>query len=130
MPILNEMPVESAPLPMDSENNLPLNSIPVAELLNAHLPEDVSLMPIIISGPGLKESGTAMKLLVSAPKPPRCHYGWSRNQRRCAAHAKAREELVKELEKAADNRFYEWLEITDKSTDAEVADLLAGVPAE
>ncbi len=28
-----------------------------------------------------------------------------------------------------DNRFYEWLEITDKSTDAEVADLLTGVPA-
>ena len=84
-------------------------------------------MPIIISGPGLKESGMAMKLLVSAPKPPRHCYRQLRNQRRCAAHAKAREELVKELEKAADNRFYEWLEITDKSTDAEVADLLAGV---
>ncbi len=55
---------------MDSENSLPLNSIPVAELLNAHLPEDASLMPIILSGPGLNESGTTMKLLVSAPKPP------------------------------------------------------------
>ncbi len=87
-------------------------------------------MPIIISGPGLKESGTAMKLLVSAPKPPRHRYGRSRNQRRHAAHAKAGEDLVKELEKAVDNRFYEWLEVTDKSTDAEVADLLAGIPAE
>ena len=28
------------------------------------------------------------------------------------------------------HRFYEWLEITDKSTDAEVADLLVGIPAE
>ncbi len=69
-PVLDEMPVEPVPLPMDSENDLPLNSIPMAELLNAHLPEDTSLMPIIISGPGLKESGTAMKLLVSAPKLP------------------------------------------------------------
>ena len=37
--------------------------------------------------------------------------------------------MIKELKKAADNQFYEWLEITDKSTDAEVADLLTGVPA-
>ncbi len=80
MPVLDEMPMESAPSPMDSENDLPLNSIPVAEILNTHLPEDASLMPIIISGPGLKESGTAMKLLVSAPKPPRHRYGQSRNQ--------------------------------------------------
>ena len=36
---------------------------------------------------------------------------------------------MKELKKAADNRFYEWLEVTDKSTDAKVADLLAGIPA-
>ncbi len=128
-PVLDEVPAESMPLPMDLENDLPLNSIPVAELLNTYLPEDASLMPIIISGPGLKESGTAVKLLVSTQKPPRRHYGWSRNQRHCTAHAKAREDLVKELEKAADNRFYEWLEVTDKSTDAEVADLLAGVPA-
>ncbi len=80
MPVLDEMPVEPAPLPMDLENDLLLNSIPVAKLLNAHLPEDASLMPIILSGPGLNESGTAMKLLVSAPKPLRCHYGWSQNQ--------------------------------------------------
>ncbi len=115
---------------MDSENDLPLNSIPVAKILNTHLSEDASLMPIIISGPGLKESGMVMKLLVSAPKLPRRRYGWSRNQRRRAAHTKARKELVEELEKAADNRFYYWLETTDKSTDAEVADLLAGVPVE
>ena len=69
-PILNEAPVESTPSPMDSENDLPLNSIPMAELLNTYLPEDASLMPIIISGPGLKESGMAVKLFVSAPKPP------------------------------------------------------------
>ena len=60
-------------------------------------------MPIIISRPSLKESGMAVKLLVSAPKPPRCHYRWSQNQQRHAAHAKAHEDLVKELEKAADN---------------------------
>ena len=70
MPVLDEVPTESMPLPMDSENDLPLNSIPVAELLNTCLPEDASLMPIIISGPGLKKSGTAMKLIVSAPKMP------------------------------------------------------------
>ncbi len=128
MPVLDETPVVPAPSPMDSENSLPLNSIPVAELLNAHLPEDASLMLIILSRPGLNESGTAMKFLVSAPKPLRCHYGWSQNQRRRAAHAKARKEPVKELEN--DNCFYEWLEITDKMTDAEVADLLAGVLTE
>ena len=33
-PVLDEAPVESTPSPMDSENDLPLNSIPVAELLN------------------------------------------------------------------------------------------------
>ncbi len=71
-----------------------------------------------------------MKLLVSTPKPPRRCYGWSQNQRCSAAHAKAREELVKELEKAADNRFYDWLETTNKSTDTKVVDLLAGVPVE
>ena len=37
-------------------------------------------------------------------------------------------DLVEELEKAANNRFYEWLETADKATDAEVADLLTGVP--
>ncbi len=76
-PVLDETPVVPAPSPMDSENSLPLNSIPVAKLLNAHLPEDVSLMLIILSGPGLNESGTAMKLLMSAPKLLRRHYGWS-----------------------------------------------------
>ncbi len=76
-PILDEVPTESTPSPMDSENDLPLNSIPMAKLLNTCLPEDASLMPIIISGPGLKKSGTAMKLIVSAPKPPRCRYGRS-----------------------------------------------------
>ena len=89
-PVLDETPVEPVLLPMDSENDLPLNSIPVAELLNAHLPEDASLMPIIISGPGLKESGMAMKLLVSTLKPPRHRYRQSRNQQCHAAHAKAR----------------------------------------
>ncbi len=103
MPVLDEAPVESTPSPMDSENDLPLNSIPMAKLLNTYLPEDVSLMPIIISGPGLKELGAAVKLLVSAPKPPRRRYGRSQNQRRHAAHTKAHEDLVKELEKAADN---------------------------
>ncbi len=76
-PVLDEMPVEPVPSPMDSENDLPLNSIPMAELLNAHLPEDASLMPIIISGPGLKEPGMAVKLLVSTPKPLQRRYGWS-----------------------------------------------------
>ncbi len=129
-PIFDEAPADSPPSPMDSENDLPLNSIPVAELRNAYLSEDASLMPVIISGPGLQKSGTAVKLLVSTPKPPRRRYGWSRNQRRRAAHAKAREDLVKELEEATDNCFYEWLETADKSTDAEVADLLVGIPAE
>ncbi len=36
--------------------------------------------------------------------------------------------MIWELEQAADNRFYEWLGTADKSTDAEVADLLAGNP--
>ncbi len=102
-PVLDKTPMEPVPSPMDSENDLPLNSIPVAEILNTHLPEDASLMHIIISGPSLKESGTAMKLLVSAPKLPRRCHGRSQNQQRCTAHTKAREELVKELEKAADN---------------------------
>ena len=129
-PILDEVSADSPPSPMDLENDLPLNSIPVAELRNAFLTEDASLMPVIISGPGLQKPGTAVKLLVSAPKPPRRCYGWSRNQRRHAVHARAREDLIQELEEAADNRFYEWSETADKSTDAEVADLLAGVPAE
>ena len=34
MPVLDEAPAESTPSPMDSENDLPLNSNPVAELLN------------------------------------------------------------------------------------------------
>ncbi len=42
--------------------------------------------------------------------------------------AKAREDLVWELEEVVNNRFYEWLGTTDKSTDAEVVDLLAGDP--
>ncbi len=79
-PVLDEPSAEPVPSPADSENDLPLNSIPVAELLNAHLSEDASLMPIILSRPGLQASGTAMKLLVSAPKKPRRHYGRSRNQ--------------------------------------------------
>ncbi len=82
-PVLDKAPVESTLSHMDSENDLPLNSIPVAELLNTYLPEDASLMPIIISRPGLKESGTVVKLLVSAPKPPRRCYRWSATPR-CA----------------------------------------------
>ena len=69
-----------------------------------------------------------MKLLVSTPKQPQRRYGCSRNQCRRAAHAKAREDLIRELEQAADNRFYEWLGTTDKSMDAKVADLLVGDP--
>ena len=38
--------------------------------------------------------------------------------------------MIRELEQAANNRFYEWLGSTDKSTDAEVADLLAGNPTD
>ncbi len=102
-PVFDEAPVGSPPSPMDSENDLPLNLIPVAEIRNAFLSEDASLMPVILSGPGLRKAGTAVKLLVSAPKPPRRCYGRSRNQRRRAAHAKARADLVKELEKAANN---------------------------
>ncbi len=128
-PVFDEAPVGSPPSPMDSENDLPLNSIPVAEIRNALLQEDASLMPIILSGPGLQRSGTAVKLLVSAPKLPRCCYGRLWNQRCRAAHAKARADLIKELEKAANNRFNEWLGSVDKAMDAEVADLLAGIPA-
>ncbi len=69
-PVFDEAPVDSPPLPMDSENDLPLNSIPVAELRNAFLPEDTSQMPVILSRPGLQKPGTAVKLLVSTPKPP------------------------------------------------------------
>ncbi len=89
MPILDKVSAGSPPLPMDSENDLLLNSIPVAELRNTFLTENTSLMPVLISGPGLQKPGTAVKLLVSTPKPPRRHYGWSRNQQRRAAHAKA-----------------------------------------
>ncbi len=64
---LDEAPVGSPPLPMDSENDLPLNSIPVAEIL----PEGASLTSVIFSGRGPRRSGTAVKLLVSAPKQPR-----------------------------------------------------------
>ncbi len=74
-PVFNEAPVGSPPSPMDLENDLPLNSIPVAEIRNTFLPEDVSLMPVILSGPGLQRSGTAVKLLVSAPKLPQHRYG-------------------------------------------------------
>ncbi len=125
-PVLDEVPVGSPPSPMDSENDLPLNSIPVAEVL----PEGASLTTVIFSGRGPRRPGTAVKLLVSTPKQPRRHYRRSRNQRRRAAHAKAREDLMWELEQAADNWFHEWLGTTDKSTDAEVADLLAGDPVD
>ena len=87
-------------------------------------------MTIIFSGPSPRKPGTAVKLLVSTPKPPRRRYGWSRNQRHHAAHAKAREDLVRELEEATDNQFYDWLGTADKSTDTEVADLLVGDPVE
>ncbi len=129
-PILDEPSTEPVPSPADSENDLPLNSIPVAELLNAHLPEDASLMPIILSGSGPQASGTAMKLLVSAPKRSRRRYGHSRNQRRRATHAKAREDLVQQLTHAADNRFCEWLNLPHDSTDEEVASLLAHLSTE
>ena len=79
-PVFDKVPAYSPPSPMDSENDLPLNSIPVAKLRNAYLSEDASLMPVIISRPSLQKSGTAVKLLVSTPKPPRRRYGWSRNQ--------------------------------------------------
>ncbi len=74
-PVFDEAPVGSPPSPMDSENDLPLNSIPVAKLRNAFSLEDTSLMPIILSGPGLRKPGTAVKLLVSTPKLPRRRYG-------------------------------------------------------
>ncbi len=51
-PVLDEAPVGSPPSPMDSEADLPLNSIPVAELRNAFAPKDASMMTIIFSGPG------------------------------------------------------------------------------
>ncbi len=35
---------------------------------------------------------------------------------------------MEELERVANNQFYEWLGTTDKATDAKVADLLAGDP--
>ncbi len=128
MPIQDEPLTEPVSLPVDSENNLPLNSIPVAELLNAHLLKDASLMPVFISGPSFQ--GAATKLLVSTPKQPRRRYGHSRNQRRRAAHAKAREELVCQLQNAADNRFCEWLGLPNVSTDEEVASLLAHLSME
>ena len=80
-PVLDEVPVGSPPSPMDSETDLPLNSIPMAELRNAFSPKDASLMTVIFSGPGPRKPGTAVKLLVSTPKPPRRCYGRSRNQR-------------------------------------------------
>ncbi len=128
MPVLDEPLTEPVSLPADSENDLPLNSIPVAELLNAHLPKDASLMPVFISRPGFQ--GMATKLLVSMPKQPRRRYGCSRNQRHRAAHAKAREELVWQLQNAADNRFCEWLGLPNDSTDEEVASLLARLSTE
>ncbi len=79
-PMLNEAPVGSPPLPMDSENDLPLNSIPVAELKNTFA-QNASPMTIIFSGPGPRRPGTAVKLLVSTPKQPRRRYGCLRNQR-------------------------------------------------
>ncbi len=88
-PVLDKAPIGSLPSPMDSENDLPLNSIPVAELRNAFAPEDASKMMVIMSGPGPRRPGSAVKLLVSTPKQPRHRYGCSRNQRQCAAHAKA-----------------------------------------
>ncbi len=129
-PVLDEEPVGSPPSPMDSENDLPLNSIPVAELKNARVLGDASPMTVIFSGPGPRKPGTAVKLLVSTPKQPRRRYRCSWNQCRRAAHAKAREDLIQELEEAVDNHFYDWLETTDKSTDAEVTDLLAGDPVD
>ena len=75
-PVLDEAP-------MDSENDLPLNSIPVAEIL----PEGVSLTSVVFSGHGPRRPGTVVKLLVSTPKQPRRCYRRSRNQCRRAAHA-------------------------------------------
>ena len=74
-PVFDEAPVGSPLSPMDSENDLPLNSIPVAELRNAFSPEDVSLMTVIFSGPSPRKPGTAVKLLVSTLKPPWRRYG-------------------------------------------------------
>ena len=38
--------------------------------------------------------------------------------------------MIQELEEAANNCFHEWLGSMDKSTDAKVADLLAGDPTD
>ncbi len=56
-PVVDKVPVDSLPSPMDSENDLPLNSIPVAELRNAFLPEDASLMPVILTDPAPRNQG-------------------------------------------------------------------------
>ncbi len=66
-PVLDEAPVGSMPSPVDSENDLPLNSVPVAEIL----PEGASLTTVIFSGHGPQRPGSAVKLLVSTPKQPR-----------------------------------------------------------
>ncbi len=84
-PVLDEVPVGSPPSPMDSENDLPLNSISMADLA----PINESKMTIIFCGSGPRRPGTAVKMLVSTPRQPRRRYGHSRNQRRRAAHAKA-----------------------------------------
>ncbi len=76
-PVLDEAPIGSPPSPMDSENDLPLNSIPVAEIL----PEGASLTTVIFSGRGPRRPGSTVKLLVSTPKQPRRRYGRLRNQR-------------------------------------------------
>ncbi len=74
-PVFDKVPVGSSLSPMDSENDLPLNSIPVAELWNAFSLEDASMMTVILSGPGPRKPGTAVKLLVSTPKSPQRRYG-------------------------------------------------------
>ncbi len=84
-PVLDEVPTGSPPSPMDSENDLPLNSITMADLA----PIDESKMTIIFCGSGPRRPGTAVKLLVSTPKQPRRRYGHSRNQCRRTVHAKA-----------------------------------------
>ncbi len=82
-PVQDEAPVGSPPSPMDSENDLPLNSIPVAEIRQAYAnisSDGATRMPIIVSGPGPQRPGAAVKLVVSTPKSLRCRYGQSRNQ--------------------------------------------------
>ena len=69
-PVLDEAPIGSLPSPMDSENDLPLNSIPVAEIQNTYLLEGASLTSVIFSGCGPRRPGTAVKLLVSTLKQP------------------------------------------------------------